>query len=692
MTTLSSKSNKDLDKRILFVHFSRMATERRFFLKDSVVRMKPSHCLVALAMATLPLIAQERWWMNEPIRWLQTNLRETDAALDPKRLVDGLVEFRANVLLIGMGGITAYYPTHVESHFTSPYLPAGRDMFGEVLRLAHEKHIRVVGRFDLSKTRKEVFDAHPAWFYKKADGNPVIYNGLYSVCINGGYYSSKAMEILTEALERYEVDGLFFNMFGNQMTDYSGQYVGPCHCENCRHLYSEKYRREIPERPDADYQAFLYESRLRVAERIGKLIREKRPAAGFFNYIQEFTDGIMSESNTAVRRPLPLWPYSASDNVNRARNSQPDKMAVNLCMSFIDFPWRFAMVPQNEIRLRLWQNVANGGAAAINMHGTLDQEDQSAIGAARGVYWWLAEHEQYFVGQQSAAKVLLLGRPAAFPAPESSYRGLFRLLSEEHIPFAVSDNLDWVGKRQFDLVVASGWAPKELDGWVRGGGRLLLVSPKEPPLDLGATVKKWTGVQGYFRMRDHALFPSLKATNLLMLNGDYLEVQGQSPLTLIPPSMFGPPEKVHVDWKDTDSPGLILRDYGKGRVAWLPWDTGGLYYQHSSMAHHALLRDLIDHLLPNGRQIKTNAHPLVEMTLMRQGDRTLLHLINLSGHSDTAYFDPVPMTDIEIQVAGRYPSVRVVRNKSQLRIPLPMNDYTRFTLPRLGRYELIELR
>ena len=96
-------------------------------------------------------------------------------------------------------------------------------MFGEVLRNAHARHIRVVGRFDFSKTQKAVFDAHPEWFFRKANGEPVIYNGLYSTCINGGYYREQAMKILAEALERYDVDGLFFNMFGNQSRDYSGQ-------------------------------------------------------------------------------------------------------------------------------------------------------------------------------------------------------------------------------------------------------------------------------------------------------------------------------------------------------------------------------------------------------------------------------------------------------------------------------------
>ncbi len=123
----------------------------------------------------------------------------------------------------------------------------------------------------------------------------------------------------------------------------------------------------------------------------------------------EITDMVFSESNTAVRRPLPLWPYASSDNVNRARNTWPEKMAINQCMSFIDFPWRFAMVPQPEIRTRLWQNVANGGAAAINVHGTLEQQDRTALEAARPIFAWLKDHQEYYVGQESAARVLLLG-------------------------------------------------------------------------------------------------------------------------------------------------------------------------------------------------------------------------------------------------------------------------------------------
>src|SRR5512142_1850622 len=94
--------------------------------------------------------ARAGWWVDEPVRLVQTNLRQTDAALDPARLVRQVAEFPANTLLFGMGGIVAYYPTKAPFHYPSPHLPAGRDLFGDVLREAHARGIRVIGRFDLS--------------------------------------------------------------------------------------------------------------------------------------------------------------------------------------------------------------------------------------------------------------------------------------------------------------------------------------------------------------------------------------------------------------------------------------------------------------------------------------------------------------------------------------------------------------
>ena len=627
--------------------------------------------------------------MTEPLRWVQTNLRETDAAMDTRRLVEQLADMRANVVLMGMGGIAAYYPTQVDFHYPSSYLPAGRDMFGVILREAHARHIRVVGRYDFSKTPKAAYDAHPEWFFRKADGQPVIYNGFYSTCINGGYYRQQALKILSEGLEKYDVDGLFFNMFGNQATDYSGAYVGLCHCDSCKTKYRQMYRREIPEKADDDYRKFLLTSSREVSESIGNLIREKRPKAGYFNYMQDYTDGIMSESNTALRRALPLWPLTASDNVNRARNSEPGKMAIDLNMQFVDFAWRFATVPREEIASRMWQQLANGGALTFEVNGTLDLQDRQAYETAKPIFRWAAENERYFAGQRSGARVLLLGSPSHRSADEAGYRGLFRLLTEEHIPFAVSDNMKWLGKRVFDLVIATDWAPAELREYVENGGRLLLITARPPDFFVAKVVGTTPDLKGYIRVRSHARFPSLKDTDLLMLNGPFTELSanGADLLSLVPPSMIGPPEKIHVDMKDTTIPGISSVHLGRGTVVWIPWELGALYYRHSLPAHAGLFRDVMDGLNPE-RQLKTNAHPLVEMTLMEQGARKLVHLINMTGQSQTAYFPPVPMRDIRVEVAGEFQHARTVRAAAELKVTR-RGGYTEFTVPGLNDYELV---
>src|SRR5262245_54278638 len=413
-----------------------------------------------------------RWWMDEPIRFLQTNLRETDSTVDPTTLVRQVADFHANTFLVNMGGIVAQYPTRVDFHYPSRYLPGGRDLFGDVVKEAHARKMRVVGRFDMSKTQKAVYDAHPEWFFVRANGEPYVYNGLYSTCINGDYYRKHALEILAEALERYDVDGLFFNMFGNPATDYSGNRMGPCQCGACKRRFQEKFGRPLPATEgDRDYGRFLADSARDVAAMYADLIHRKRPNAAFLTYIQDHTDGIMSESNTAVGRALPMWPYSASDNVDRARTSEPGKMAINLSMAFVDFPWRFVSVPPSEIQLRLYQSMAHGGPPAIAMVGTMDQEDRQALMAAGPIFQWHARHEDVYVGQENAARVLLLGGGS-----QASYRGFFRLLSERHVPFAVSDNLRWIGEapRRFDLVIAPSGATAELDPYVRDGGRILV--------------------------------------------------------------------------------------------------------------------------------------------------------------------------------------------------------------------------
>ena len=122
-------------------------------------------------------------------------------------------------------------------------------------------------------------------------------NGLYTTCINGGYYGDKAIEILTESLDRYNADGYFFNWFGNVRSDYKGDPIGLCcYCSECERKFKEKYNRPVPDVPDKEYEEFMYQSTAAVAKKIGDLIHSKRPDALFMTYISEATDALVSVS------------------------------------------------------------------------------------------------------------------------------------------------------------------------------------------------------------------------------------------------------------------------------------------------------------------------------------------------------------------------------------------------------------
>ncbi len=668
-------------------------------------RLRPSRAgggSVLFALLGIAILAggnwaagQQGWWMTEPLRLLQTNLRETDSALDPHELIRQVEEFPANTLLFSVGGIVAHYPTRVRHHYPSDFLPPGRDLVGEVLREAHRRGIRVIGRFDFSRARTEVFEAHPEWFFRNHAGEPVFdENGLHGSCINGGYYHEKALEILGEALDRYELDGLFFNWFGNLRTDYYGNDIGLCRCDPCRQRFGRKYGRSIPAEPDADYHQFMFESAGEVAEKFRSLIKEKNPRALFMTYFREHTDGIVSEADFYKWRPLPQWIYSASESVNRALNSHPNKMSFSLVMPYQEMRYRFSSVPGTGLRAFLYQNIAHGAFPAFVVLGTFDQPDRTALEAVRPVFRWHRRHEDILTGGRNAGRVILYARQGpGWSSHSASYRGFFRLLSELHVPFRVTHRPELLDPASADLLVIPGGSPpSELGDYLSAGGRALVAGTTHPGQGLPSPIRLWTDTRSaYMRIESHRLVPSLRQTTTLLLEGDYLELEpvDAPALTLIPPSTFGPPDKVSTLSERTDKPGLIVQSVGSGRIAYIPWDVGALYYRYGSDQHRLLVSDLVDHLLDGRRQLVTNAHPSVEITVLEQPDRrrTLVHLVNLIGHAGTTFLEAVEMRDLHFLVGGRFASARALNLAEEL----PLDASGSFVLPLLREHEVIVL-
>ena len=90
---------------------------RRAFLQNAAATAVAA-TMPAPAIFAAPSTADREpgWWMVEPIRWLQTNLRETDAALNPRQFIADVASFNANVLMMSAGGITALYPSRLSTN------------------------------------------------------------------------------------------------------------------------------------------------------------------------------------------------------------------------------------------------------------------------------------------------------------------------------------------------------------------------------------------------------------------------------------------------------------------------------------------------------------------------------------------------------------------------------------------------
>ena len=245
-----------------------------------------------------------------------------------------------------------------------------------------------------------------------------------------------------EILERYDVDGLFINMFGYQVRNYSGELFGPCQCPWCTRRFRELHGAALPRReaPDEPGYETLEEFRERMVaslrRRLLEFIKAKRPEACWLG-----GDVPIREVNRVIGRPEPLWPHRAGE---LARLEAPERTGVPPVIHvtyFLDIPYRFAAEFPALTGISLAQAMAHGGTPSLYVLGTLAQEDPGGLGVARELFAFHAQHQALFTGFQSAARVALVG--PAHPAPDdpsgegrdAEVRGWYLALTHHHLPF-----------------------------------------------------------------------------------------------------------------------------------------------------------------------------------------------------------------------------------------------------------------
>jgi hypothetical protein len=636
---------------------------------------------------------QQSVWWKRPYRMVQTNLRQPDALYDQKKLAREIREFGADVLLYNIGGIYAFYPTKLELQAVNPYMKG--DALGDAIEAAHAEGLALVGRFDMSKATRIAYEAHPDWFVHNIKGEALEYNGTYQACVNGGWYQDYALEIITEALGKYDVDGVFFNMFGYTNFNYSGDYFGICVCDKCRSRFRDMYGKELPLKEDfsdpsyADYLEFKDRTSLELRSRVYKHIKKVNPKVAMTGHRGD-SDLIRMEVQRAVERPQPEWPYQAGEQARWAAAYGQGKVFSSTSTNFVDFAWRFHSETPGYHLLRFAQQLASGATLDLYLLGVLDQDDKLPFDEVSKLFHWHKANEPHYTGLRSMARTGLYqslstgtyrNRTASKDLGNAAFRGAYRALAEARLPFDfVNSELVEAGKgkailSRYDAIVLpnvsclSDAEAKALDAFVEAGGVLLATGDtgfydergvlrdvpalKSLPV-VGRPVARLDMKGSYFRIAEGEL--PLPKSKLLMLDGRYYVSEpkpgAETLLTLLPPQRFGPPELCFPDF-ESDRPGVISAAHGKGRAVYLPWNPDWQYYRDSLPNHRVLIADLLlRHIGPS--PVIVEGRGSIEVTIQEQEatGKVLVHIVNFGGQRNNLYEDAPAVHGLRLGISG----------------------------------------
>lgn len=623
------------------------------------------------------------WWTDKPFRQVQNNLRDIDGAMNVDYEVAMLKELGANVVQVGCGGISAFTPTKLDCQIPSPYLEG--DKFGEIVEKCHANGIRVIARFDISKANRKFLRTNPDWFSRGLDGEPVMFEDCASVCVNGDYQQNRMVEIVSEILRNYPVDGIFFNIPGYSTFDYNHKYVGICQCENCKRRFREWSggltlpREEQPDDPVfRKYEEFKSDTVSDLLEKIRRTIKQINPEVALSTYSDDGIDIVRNEAHSCLDDVGRFWLYNASDDASSVGNTFPDKVSSTVAINAVDIPVRFMGVSTYMNEARLYQEMAVGSNLDWCIVGAFeDYPDRANYEGVKRAFHMHARHEDLFARLKSAAKVLLVQPRPFYQFSVASgwnareYRGLVHMLKEAHIPFdpVIYSAIDNVADRlnEYDIIILPDLPRRPSDKFRR---QLLSASAtlvatghtfQEDPELLQALfgiriAEKITPIRGtYLATEPKAVFQSFPLRDWVYLDMDAYRVtleDAQGMLPLIGYAPYGPPERAYGHKRTGDYMAAVKG----GKNIYLPWQIGTLYDTHGYEDFKQIFIDLLQSIRPLDLPFETDAPGCAEMVYRQVDENTcLLQIINLSGYNGKTMVKPLPLENIHVTLPGKQP-------------------------------------
>lgn len=618
---------------------------------------------------------EKKMWWKEPMRVLQYNLQVKDTPLmDAKKLAEQTEELAANVVVMNVGGIYAWYHSEVPYHHINEYLPMGRDLLTELIEEFHKKNIKFVARFDFSITDDVTFLQKPQWFARKRNQEPYFrgekrmgnWSLFLNTCALGGYRNEEVgVPVMKEVLKKYDIDGIFFN----------APHASVCFCERCQKKYKKLYGKEMPENSKEFEPDWLSECMKTNIGNIYCAIKETREEVPMILYYAPFTtesksfgrnnrdsiydryltaDLICTESQNILSHGIhnlpdtihPVMAMKAGQLQNR------EKLPFGIIHSCPGMDWRHVGMPIAEYLPWMSQVPASGGVLWHSVTGFPDtMHDKRILDAVRQVDEWTVKTEPEMQGADYRSDVLLLwdGEKAA--------RGWAEVLVKNHMQFDLMHdyaiNTEAFGKYPL-IIVPEGIEVKHpvrevLCTYMEQGGNVLVESPQA---EIVSGQYEWLGIKEEVFQSEYLLASYLKpemagAMLLTGMNTDKLAFRGEMVYctpeegtevlaTLIPPFapyevVGAPPERASIPVEQTNLPLVLRKKYGKGQLVFLPFSAVGLICEYHLADHYHFLENIMKEQMDGRISFWTDAPHDVQTTVYEKQGSILIHLVNEIG-------------------------------------------------------------
>jgi hypothetical protein len=541
--------------------------------------------------------------------------------------------------------------------------------------------MNVVARTDPHAVREEVRAAHPDWISTDANGQPRRHwanRELWISCALGPYNFEFMDRVHREIVSTYKVDGIFSNRWAPQ--------GGDCFCVHCQENFKAATGRELPQttnRTDPRRREFLEWRKARLTElwqHWDATVQRANPEARFIpNGPPDMkTAGelapIQFADYQARRGVMPPWANGRRAKVFRSVMGR--KPVGGIFSVGLEEPYRWKDSVQSEPEIRLW--VADGTANGMRpwvtkFSGVL--YDRRWLPVVERIYQWHHAHERYLRNESPLARVALVHseQTATYHSGvgpgdrhEDHVLGMYHALVESRVPFELVHEAFLTPDRvdRFKLLVLADVAALSdaqcgaIRDYVNRGGSVLATfatslfdETGQRRADFGLSDLFGVSFAGridgpmqnsYLNLeqdpatgRRHPILDGFAGTPRIVNGVFRIGVRPTSlfpsPITLVPSYPDLPMEDVYPRVERTDTRELYLRDLGRTRIVYFPWDIDRTFWEVMCVDHLRLLRNAVGWAANEPQPVEVEGPGVIDVTVWRQRDSMTVHLVNLSN-------------------------------------------------------------